>query len=85
VALGQKVDTPGLSNSSRPVVAELFDPRAEFAIAWPLEGRIQCDLRDRQHLMLLHCCPQLETWCLKKCGRYLVGRITPDVDYEEKW
>jgi len=27
-------------------VAKLFDPRAEFATASPLEGRKQCDLRD---------------------------------------
>ena len=46
----------------KPVVAKLFDPRAKLATAWPLEGRIQCDLRD---LMVLHCCPQSETWYLK--------------------
>jgi len=51
-------------------VIKLFDPKAELETAWPLEGRIQCDLRDRQQLMLLHCCPQSETWCLKKCTRY---------------
>jgi len=31
--------------------------------------------RDRQQSMLLHCCPQSETLCLKKCARYLAGRI----------
>jgi len=56
-------------------VAKLFDPRAELATAWPPEGRIQCDLRDRQQLMLLHCCSQSEMWCLEKCARYLAGRI----------
>jgi len=55
-------------------------------------------LRDRQQLMLLHCCPQLETWHLKNCARYLAGRINlvggpdaawgplfgyPDVDWKE--
>ena len=80
-------------------VAKRFDPRAEFATAWPLEGRIQHDLRDRQQLMLLHCCQQSETWHLKKFARYLAGLIklvdgpdaaagsslaTADVDYEEK-
>ena len=77
-----------------------FGPRAEFVIARPLEGRIPCDLRDRQQPILLHCCPQSETWRLKKCAKYLAGRIklvggldapagrsfaTPDGDYEEKW
>jgi len=33
-----------------------FDPKAEFATAWPLEGWKQCDLHDRS--MLLHCCQQ---------------------------
>jgi len=32
--------------SFNPVVAKLFDPRAEFATAWPLKGRIPCDLRN---------------------------------------
>jgi len=30
----------------RAGVAKLFDSRAEFATASPLEGRIQCDLRN---------------------------------------
>ena len=25
--------------------------------------------------MLLHCCPQSETWCLKNCARYLADGI----------
>jgi len=54
-------------------VAKLFDPKAEFVIAWPLEGRMQCDLRDKQQPMLLHCCPQSETWCLIKMWK-LFGR-----------
>jgi len=29
-----------------PRVTRLFDPRAEFATACPLEGRIQCGLRN---------------------------------------
>jgi len=62
-----------LSNSYRPGVAKRFDPRAEFGTAWPLEGRIQCDLRDRQQLMLLHCCPQSETWHLKKMCKVFGG------------
>ena len=41
--------------------AKRFDTRAEFATAWPLEGRMQYDLRDRQQLTLLHCCRQSET------------------------
>jgi len=65
-------------------VAKFFDPTAEFRTAWPMEERIQCDLRDRQQPMLLHCCPLSETWCLKKCARYLAGRIKlvggPDAD-----
>jgi len=80
-----------LSNWCRPRMAKLFDPRAEFATAWPLEGCIQCDLRDRQQPMLLHRCPQSETWHLKKCARYLAGRMwsagrsfaTPGVDRRE--
>ena len=28
-------------------VAKRFGPRVEFATVWSLEGRIQCDLRDR--------------------------------------
>ena len=60
-----------LSTSCRQEMAKRFDPRAEFATAWPLEGRIQCDLRDRKQLMLLHFCPQSETWHLKKSERYL--------------
>jgi len=47
-------------------VAKYFDPRAKFATAWPLEGQIQCDSRDRQQPIMLHCCPQSETWCLKE-------------------
>jgi len=31
--------------------------------------------RDTQQPMLLHCCPQSETWCLKKIARYLADRI----------
>jgi len=56
-------------------VTKRFDPRAKFATAWPLEGRIQCNSRDRQQPMLLQCYPQSETWCFKKCARYLAGRI----------
>jgi len=46
-------------------MVEQFDPRAEFATARPLEGSIQCRLReekgsshvrDRQQTLLLHCC-----------------------------
>jgi len=47
-------------------VPKRFDPMAELATAWPLEGQIQCDRRDKQQPMLFHCCPQSETWCLKK-------------------
>ena len=53
----------------RARVAKFFDPRAEFATAWPLECPIQGDLRDRQQPMLLRCYPHSETWCLKKCAR----------------
>jgi len=82
-------------------VVKRFDPTPEFVIARPLEGRIPCDLRDRQQPILLHCCPHSEMWHLKKkCAMYLAGRIklvggldppagrsfaTPDGDYEEKW
>ena len=55
---------------------KLFDPRAEYVTAWPLVGCIQCDLRDRQQPMLLHCCLQSETWCLKKMCKVFGG---PDV------
>ena len=30
--------------ASRTGVAKLFEPRAEFATAWLVKGRIQCDL-----------------------------------------
>jgi len=53
-----------------PGVTKRFDPRAEFETAWPPEDRIYRDLRDRQQPMLLHCCPQSETWCLKVHARY---------------
>jgi len=36
-------------------VAKLFDPRAELATAWPLECRIQCDLRHLCKNRLLKC------------------------------
>jgi len=36
-----------LELSSDSGVAKRFDPRAEFATAWPLEGWIQWDLCDR--------------------------------------
>jgi len=36
-------------------VAKLFDTRAEFATAWPLEGWIQCDLRNLCENRLLQC------------------------------
>jgi len=32
--------------SVTPGVAKHFDTRTEFATAWPLEGRTQCDLRN---------------------------------------
>jgi len=57
-------------------VAKLCDPRAEFATAWPLEGQIQCDLRDRQQQpMLLLCCPQSETWYMKKMCKVFVVQM----------
>jgi len=49
------------------------DPKAELVTALQLEGRIQCDLRDRQQLMLLHCYPQSEAWHSKKSPRILAG------------
>jgi len=36
-------------------VAKLFDPRAEFMITWPLEGRIQFDLGNLCKNLLLKC------------------------------
>jgi len=39
----------------RTGVAKLFDPRAEFATAWPVEGRILCDLRNLCKNRLLKC------------------------------
>ena len=36
-------------------MAKLFDPRAEFATAWILEGRIQCGLRNLCKNRLLKC------------------------------
>ena len=81
-------------------MVKCFDPRAEFATACPLEGLIQYDLRDRQQLILLHCCRQSETWHLKinlqsiwRVGlNWSADRMRPtgrslataDVDYEEK-
>jgi len=62
-------------NSCRPGVTKRCGPRTEFVIARPLEDRIPCDLRDKQQPILLHCCPQSETWHLKKCVMYLAGRI----------
>jgi len=32
--------------------AKLFDPRAEFVTAWPLEGHLQCDLCNDYSAML---------------------------------
>jgi len=62
-----------LYNYCRPGVVKLFDPRAEFATAWPPEDQIQRDLRDSQQLMLLHCCRQSETWNLKKMCKVFGG------------
>jgi len=36
-------------------MAKLFDLTAEFASAWPLEGWIQCDLRNLCENRLLKC------------------------------
>jgi len=41
-------------------VAKCFETRGESATAWPLEGRVQRALRDRDQQMLLHCCPHME-------------------------
>jgi len=54
-------------------MAKLFDLWAEFATAWPLEGQMKGDLRDQQQPMLLHCCPQSETWCLKQMFKEFGG------------
>jgi len=58
-------------------VAKRFDPRAEFATTWSLEGWIQCEVNKRQAAAkpVLHCWPQSETWCLKRCARRLADWI----------
>jgi len=57
--------------SFKPGVAKLFDPRAEFAAAWPMEGRIQCDLRNLGKNGLLKCemyCSTMITIKSHHCG-----------------
>jgi len=73
-----------LSISTKAGVAKLYEPRTEFATAWPQEGQIQCDLRDRQQPMLLHCCPQSETGVWKSAqgtwragSNWSAGRMRP--------
>ena len=36
-------------------MAQIFDPRTKFATAWPLEARVQCDLRNLRKNRLLKC------------------------------
>ena len=59
--------------TSMPGVAKLFDPRAEFATAWPPQGRIQWQAAVNDVALLC----TFGNMVLQECVRYLTGRMWP--------
>jgi len=59
--------------TSMPGVAKLFDPRAEFATAWPPQGRIQWQAAVNDVALLC----TFGNMVLQECVRYLMGRMWP--------
>jgi len=44
--LAMSFESLNISLAQRWQMDNFFDPRAEFATSWPLEGQIQCDLHN---------------------------------------